>query len=129
MRTIYTLAIGLAVAGCATVATTVGFPAADADDDDVLSTQEFHKFFDDVDAYERFDDNDDEALSRGEYNEAVDDGYETDAHFKGFDTDGNGSLSRDEFINGWYGMFDTDKSATLTRGEFENAIEALEPEL
>ncbi|HSL70181.1 MAG TPA: hypothetical protein VK864_08050 [Longimicrobiales bacterium] len=127
---IFTLVASFIVAGCATTAaTTIGFPAADADDDDLLTSAEFNEFWDDSDLYERFDDNDDGNLTRQEYNEAVEDGYETEAHFKGLDSNNNGMLDRSEFINGWFNMFDADKNSRLTRAEFENAVDALEPEL
>ena len=71
------LAISIALAACASVATTVGFPAADADDDNVLSYSEFNEVFDDTDGYERYDDDDNGVLNRTEYNEAVDTQYET----------------------------------------------------
>ena len=116
-------------AACATTVATVGFPAADANDDNMLTRAEFTEFFDDTDAYERYDDNDDGNLSRMEYNEAVASRYEGDAYFRGLDRDSNGSLTRMEFIDGWFGMFDTDRSGNLSRSEFENALDGLELEL
>ena len=129
LRKFGALAAALTLAACATVASTVGFPAADADDDDLLSVAEFREFFDDTDAYERFDDNDDGMLSRTEYTEAVDSPYEADTYWHGLNIDHNDTLSRDEFIDGWFKMFDADKSNSLSRAEFENAIESLEVEL
>src|SRR5688572_9755150 len=123
MRIIGTLAVSVAFAACSTVASTVGFPAADADDDDMVNRAEFNEFFDDTDLFERFDDDDNGNLNRTEYNEAVDDAYETDAYFRGLDRDNSNTLSRDEFIGVWFDMFDGDRSGTLTRGEFRNAIE------
>lgn len=129
LRKIGLLATALAFAGCATVATTVGFPAADANDDDMLNSAEFHEFFDDTDAFERFDDDDDGSLTRTEYNEAVDDTYETDAYFNGLDTDKNSKLNKHEFVGGWFNLFDADKNNMLSKAEFENAIASLEVEL
>lgn len=130
LRRLALLITCVATAACAsTVATTVGFPAADADDDDVLTTAEFHEFFDDTDAYERYDDNDDGNLTRQEYNEAVDEAYETDAYFKGLDASNDGSLTRAEFIDGWFRMFDANQDQRLSRGEFDSAVEALSVEL
>ncbi|MGH7460411.1 MAG: EF-hand domain-containing protein [Longimicrobiales bacterium] len=68
-------------------------------------------------------------LSRTEYNEAVDTKYETDSFFHGLDGDHSGSLTRDEFVRGWFNTFDTDKNDSLRRSEFEAAIGALEVEL
>ena len=129
MRNVLTLAIGVTIAACASVATTVGFPAADADDDNMLSYAEFNEVFDDTDGYERYDDDDNGVLSRTEYNEAVDAQYETDAFFHGLDRNHNGTLTREEFVAGWFNMFDTDKNNYLRRAEFESAIRALEVEL
>lgn len=130
MRSVTALVSALALAACSTVATTIGFPAADADDNDALSQSEFHEFLtDDTKAYGNFDDNDDGMLNRTEYNEAVDDAYETDSFFRGLDRDSSGMLSQQEFIDGWFNIFDTDRNGTLTRREFEAAIDALEPEL
>lgn len=123
------LAMAVALGACSTVATTVGFPAADADDDDSLSSTEFHQFFDNIDLFERFDDDDNGTLSRTEYNEAVDDAYEADAYWNGLNTDNNDQLTREEFIGGWFKLFDADKNNLLSRSEFDNAIESLEPEL
>jgi Ca2+-binding EF-hand superfamily protein len=128
IRKVGLLAVAFAFAACSTVATTVGFPAADADDDDALSNAEFHEFFDDTDAFERFDDNDDGSLNRTEYNEAVDDAYEGDSYWTGLNGDNNDRLSREEFIGGWFKMFDADRNNMLTRSEFENAIESLSVE-
>ena len=129
MRILQLATVSLFLGACATVATTAGFPAADADDDDVLSAAEFQEAFDDLDAYERYDDDDDGNLSRTEYNEAVDDNYETDAYFKGLDKDANNQLTRQEFIDGWFRMFDSDQSSTLTESEFRSAIGALSLEV
>lgn len=119
----------VSLVACATAAATVGFPAADADDNDLLSPAEFNEFFDDTNLFERFDDNDDHALSRAEYNEAVDSQYETDSHFNGLDRDASATLSRSEFVDGWFTMFDEDKNGSLTHAEFETAIGSLDPEL
>ena len=129
LRKFSVLAIAIALGGCATMATTVGFPAADADDDDSLSSAEFHEFFDDTDYFERIDDDDNGTLSRTEYNEAVDTEYEAETYWTGLNTDNNDQLTRDEFIGGWFKMFDTDKNGMLSENEFENAIESLEVEL
>jgi Ca2+-binding EF-hand superfamily protein len=129
MRILKALAVTIFLGGCAAAAATAGFPAADADDDDVLSAAEFQEAFDDLDAYERYDDDDDGNLSRTEYNEAVDEKYETDAYFKGLDRDANSQLSRQEFIDGWFAMFDADQSKTLSEGEFRSAVDALSVEL
>ena len=129
MRTVAALFSSVALAACATVASTVGFPSADADDNDVLSQSEFDEVFDDTRLYGNFDDNDDGMLSRMEYNEAVDDMYETDAFFTGFDRDRNGMLSRQEFVTGWFTAWDIDRSGSLDRREFTAAMNGLEPEL
>jgi hypothetical protein len=124
-RAMVILAGCLATAGCAsTVATTVGFPTADADNDDMLTTAEFREFIDDSNAFENYDDNDDGMLSRMEYNEAVESTYETDDYFRGFDTDSNGSLNETEFIEGWFKQFDKnkdDRSAVLSHA-FSSAL-------
>jgi len=129
LRSTTALAHCLSFAACASLATTVGFPAADADDNDVLSQSEFNEFFDDTDGFERFDDDDNGSLSRTEYNEAVDATYETDAFFSGLDRDHNSSLSRSEFLTGWFGQFDANKNGSLSRSEFEASLEALSVEL
>jgi Ca2+-binding EF-hand superfamily protein len=129
IRTIATLTVALAIAACATVATTVGFPVADADNNEMISTAEFGEVWDDLDLFENFDDDDNGTVSRTEYNEAVAATYETDSYFRGLDRDRNGTLSRDEFINGWYTMFDNDRSGSLNRNEFRSAIDALNPEI
>lgn len=130
IRGFMAMLVCLATSACAgTVASTVGFPSADSDDDDVLTAAEFNEFFDDTDAYERYDDNDDGMLSRQEYNEAVDEAYESDAYFAGLDTDRSTTLTKAEFLDGWFKMFDGDRNGRLTRGEFENAIDALSVEL
>src|ERR671925_36095 len=103
IRTMATLTVALAFAACATVASTVGFPVADDDDNNTVS--------------------------RTEYTEAVDAIYETDAYFRGLDRDRNGTLSRDEFINGWFTMFDTDRNGSLNRSEYRSAMDALNFEL
>lgn len=123
------LSFAVALSACATAATTVGFPAADADDNDALSPAEFNEFFDDTDAFEKFDDDDDGFLNRTEYNEAVDSPYEADSYFTPLDANQDAKLDRSEFIGGWFGMFDGDKNGALSKGEFENAIESLEVEL
>jgi Ca2+-binding EF-hand superfamily protein len=129
IRTFATVTVALAIGACATVATTVGFPAADADDNDMISTTEFGEVWDDFDLFERFDDDDNNTVSRTEYNEAVDATYETDAYFRGLDRDRNGTLSRDEFVNGWFTMFDNDRNGSLNRNEFRSAMDALNFEL
>ena len=128
-RIVTSLAISLSLAACSTVTSTVGFPAADANDDDMLNRAEFEEFWDDTDAFGRYDDNDDGMLSRMEYNEAVDSDYEGDAYFRGLDTNNNGNLSRDEMIGGWFNMFDLNKNGTLSDDEFDNAVGALSVEL
>jgi hypothetical protein len=128
-RTLGTLAFSFLLAACGTVASTVGFPAADANDDDALTRTEFNEFWDETDAYERFDDNDDGNLSREEYNEAVDSEYEAEAYFRGFDTDNNMMLSREEFVGGWFRMFDVDKNGMHSKREFENSVKSLSVEL
>jgi Ca2+-binding EF-hand superfamily protein len=129
IRTIATLTIALAIAACATVATTVGFPAADVDNNEMISSTEFGEVWDDLDVFENFDDDDNGSVSRIEYNEAVETIYESDAYFRGLDRDRNGSLTRDEFVNGWYTMFDNDRSGSHNRNEFRSAIDALNFEM
>lgn len=125
-----TLVAALALtAGCSSAVSTVGFPAADANDDDMLNRAEFEEFWDDTDAWERFDDNDDNMLSRTEYNEAVDANYEPDGYFRGLDTNNSGNLSRDELVGGWFNMFDMNKNGMLDDDEFDNAIESLNFEI
>ena len=126
-RTIPALAVSLLLAACATAATTIGFPAADADDNESLTRKEFDEFWDDTNLFERFDDDDDRALSLKEFQEAVDSEYE--AHFTHFDINKNNSLSASEMTCGWYDLFDADKSGTLSRGEFEKSIAGLEVEI
>ena len=129
IRTFATLTVALALGACATVATTVGFPAADDDDNDMISTTEFGEVWADFDLFENFDDDDNNTVSRMEYNEAVDTQYETDAYFRGLDRDRNGSLTRDEFVNGWFTMFDNDRNGSHNRSEFRSAMDALNFEL
>ena len=130
LRKLIGLAACIGMAACAsTAATTIGFPAADANDDDLMNLAEWNEFDGDSDLFTRYDDDDDGNLTRTEYNEAVDPTFESDAYFAGLDADRSGNLSRSEFIDGWFRMFDSDSSGTLTRGEFDNAVEALEFEL
>ena len=124
-RTIATLTVALTIAACATVATTVGFPAADVDNNDMISSAEFGEVWDDLDLFERFDDDDNGNVNRTEYNEAVAATYEPDAYFRGLDRDRNGNLSRQEFVTGWFTMFDNDRSGSMNRSEFRSALDAL----
>ena len=103
IRTFATLTVALALGACASAVNTVGFPVADDDDNNTVS--------------------------RMEYNEAVDAPYETDAFFRGLDRDRNGTLTRDEFVNGWFTMFDTDRNGSHNRSEFRSAMDALNFEL
>jgi Ca2+-binding EF-hand superfamily protein len=125
IRTFATLAVALTLGACATVATTVGFPVADDDDNDMISNTEYSEVWDEFDLFENFDDDDNNTISRMEYNEAVEATYEGDAYFRGLDRDRNGTLSRDEFVNGWFQMFDNDRSGSLNRSEFRSAMDAL----
>jgi Ca2+-binding EF-hand superfamily protein len=129
IRTMATLTVALAFAACATVASTVGFPVADDDDNNMISSTEFSEVWADFDLFENFDDDDNNTVSRTEYTEAVDAIYEIDAYFRGLDRDRNGTLSRDEFINGWFTMFDTDRNGSLNRSEYRSAMDALNFEL
>ena len=129
IRTFATLTVALALGACASAVATVGFPAADDDDNDMISTTEFGEVWADFDLFENFDDDDNNTVSRMEYNEAVDAPYETDAFFRGLDRDRNGSLTRDEFVNGWFTMFDTDRNGSHNRSEFRSAMDALNFEL
>lgn len=128
-RSLTSLLAAVALAGCAATAATIGMPAADANDDDVLSRGEFAEAFDDLDVFERYDDNDDGHLSMTEYREAVDDEIESDAYFHGFDRNNDHMLSRTEFLDGLFATFDRDGSGTLNSSEFGAAVEALEVEL
>ena len=129
IRTIAMFTVAVALAACATVATTVGFPAADADDNDLISVSEFRNVWDDMDIFEKFDDDNNGNLNRTEYNTAVDNPYETDTYWRGFDKNRDNMLSRDEFIDGWFTMFDADRSGSHNRSEFRSAMESLEVEL
>jgi Ca2+-binding EF-hand superfamily protein len=129
MRTFAALTVALAFGACATVVSTVGFPAADADDNDMISSTEFGEVWADFDLFENFDDDDNNTVSRTEYNEAVNTTYESDAYFRGLDRDRSGTLTRDEFVNGWFTMFDNDRNGTLNRNEFRSAMDALTFEL
>ena len=128
-RSLTTFLTAVALAGCAATASTIGMPAADDNDDDVISRGEFAEAFDDLDAFERFDDNDDGHLSMNEYREAVDDEIEGDAYFNGFDRNNDDRLSRTEFLDGLFDTFDRDDNGTLNSAEFGAAVEALEVEL
>ena len=126
MRTFAALVTTLALSACASSGTTIGFPSADADDNDMLSQSEFDVVFEDTGFYGEFDVNDDGMLSRAEYNEAVDDAYATDEFFIGYDRDRSGSLSRQEFVNGWFFSWDSDRSGSLDSREYSAAIAALD---
>lgn len=126
LRRLGALAVVLALGACATTASTVGFPSADADDDDLLSFAEFDQYFVDSGLFSEFDDNNDGMLNREEYNDSVHETYETDVYFNALDVDHNGMVSRSEFLDGWFKMFDMDRSNTLDSTEFANAIQSLE---
>jgi Ca2+-binding EF-hand superfamily protein len=96
---------------------------------DMISSIEFGEVWADFNLFENFDDDDNNTVSRMEYNEAVNTIYETDAYFRGLDRDRSGTLTRDEFVNGWFTMFDSDRSGSQNRTEFRSAMDALTFEL
>lgn len=129
MRNTVLFATIVLLAGCAAAVTELGYPSVDADDDGQVSTAEFEEFLDDVDAFDRYDDNDDDVLSQEEYREAVDAEISGVDYFRGFDRDNTGGLSESEFADGLFGIYDADGSGGLSEDEFENAVEALAFEL
>lgn len=128
-RTIPFLVSVALLAGCAVAMAEFGFEGADSDDDDTVSRAEWAQFLDDVDAFARYDDNDDQALSPEEYREAVDYRIESDAYFRGFDRDRSGTLSSTEFTDGVFRTFDRDNNGWLNEGEFEGAVQSLSMEM
>jgi len=126
-NTIATLAISLALAACSgNSSPTVGFPAADVNDDDSVTPEEYLEFWKTTNRYADFDLDRDGSLNRFEYGEAVDDLYDGDEFFTGLDRNRDNLLSSEEFIKGWYMMFDVDGNKVLSRDEYNAAINALD---
>ncbi|MFP4623070.1 MAG: EF-hand domain-containing protein [Gemmatimonadota bacterium] len=129
MRVLALLAAAAMVTGCATAAGELAFPAVDADDDGQVSRMEFEGFLGDMNAFDRYDDNNDGELSLEEYREAVTAGIEGEAYFRGFDQDRSGGLSRAEFISGIFSTYDRNGDGWLNEEEFEGAVTGLSLEL
>ena len=121
-----TLAVSLALAACSSATTTLGFPAADVNDDDAVSREEYLEFWNTTTAFAVYDVSGDGNLDRAEYGDAVDDAYDGDDFFIGLDRDMNHVLSQNEFVGGWYLMFDVDRNGVLSRDEYNAAINALD---
>ena len=126
-KTIATLSLMLALTACASSSGgTYGFPAADVDDDDSVSPDEYLEFWKTSDRFAEYDLSRDGNLDRTEYNEAVEEPYQGDDYFRGLDRNMDNVLSSQEFISGWYKMFDLDGNGVLSRAEYEAAIDALD---
>lgn len=129
VRALTVLVFAGVLGGCAAAGAALGWPGVDTNDDDMVSREEFEEFFDDTDAFARYDDDDDGVLSQAEYDEAVEDRLEGEAYFAGLDADGSGGLDRAEFIDGLYSLYDSDRSGMLSESEFTSLVGALEVEV
>lgn len=116
------------VAACVSAAADLGFERVDEDDDQALTRAEFREFLDDTDLWENYDDDDDARLSRQEYAEAVDDELDAASFFVGFDRNRDDELDMTEFSDGIFDVFDRADDG-LNEDEFEAAVAALEIEL
>jgi hypothetical protein len=73
-----------------------------------------------------FDTDGNGSLNKNEYEEAVDDDYDGIEFFEGLDRNKDSMLSSEEFIKGWFVMFDVDQNKVLSRAEYNAAINALD---
>jgi hypothetical protein len=122
-----TLTLSLALAACSgNHTTTLGFPAADVDDDASITPQEYLQFWKTTNRYDDFDVDRNGTLNKNEYEEAVDDDYDGPEFFHGLDRNQDGMLTGEEFIKGWFLMFDVDRNNVLSRAEYDAAINALD---
>jgi hypothetical protein len=126
-KAIATLTLSLALAACSgNSSPTMGFPAADANDDDAVTPEEYLEFWKTTNRFADYDLDRDGGLNLHEYGEAVDDPYDGEEFFVGLDRNRDRLLSGEEFIKGWYMIFDVDRNGVLSRAEYDSAINALD---
>ena len=106
-------AVGAALSAGSAMADTFG--TSDANGDDIITSDEYHRSAEDMGVFSRWDMNDDGRLGENEWNDDFDYDYDM------WDRDNDGYLDANEFYTGTYNYYDTDEDNRWDGDDWEEA--------
>jgi Ca2+-binding EF-hand superfamily protein len=98
------------------------FGVWDADDDGVISEDEFQAGIEKEGIWTDWDANQDKKLDEEEFTVSAENVGMTDLDFNAFDADDDGSVDGEEFQDGLFGAFDEDSSGFIETKEYQPGV-------